>query len=136
MIRHVVMWELHDAANAESFRNALLPCAQLVEGQRGYEVAVRSAGLPASVHVCLIATFDELRARQQRVAERLGVGRIVQLPHHHVSDHLASPRDSSRRVVGNNDHPWRCCSQPHRPCLKKMVTTIASKPNPSKYQVP
>ena len=43
MIRHVVMWELHDAANAESFRNALLPCAQLVEGQRGYEAALRKA---------------------------------------------------------------------------------------------
>ena len=80
MIRHVVMWELHDAANAESFRNALLPCAQLVEGQRGYEVAVRSAGLPASVHVCLIATIDDadaLRRYQQHpvhqaVTERVG----------------------------------------------------------------
>ena len=80
MIRHVVMWELHDAANAESFRNALLPCAQLVEGQRGYEVAVRSAGLPASVHVCLIATFDDAEALKryqahpvhQAVTERIG----------------------------------------------------------------
>jgi hypothetical protein len=62
MIRHVVMWELHDPANAQSFRNALLSCARLVEGQRGYEVAVRSSALPASVHVCLIATFDDADA--------------------------------------------------------------------------
>jgi quinol monooxygenase YgiN len=65
MIRHVVMWELHDPANAESFRNALLPCAGLVEGMRGYEVAVRSAALPASVHVCLIATFDDAQALER-----------------------------------------------------------------------
>jgi quinol monooxygenase YgiN len=79
MIRHVVMWELHDPANAESFRNALLPCAQLVEGQRGYEVAVRSTGLPASAHVCLIATFDDAgalkryqdHARHKAVSERI-----------------------------------------------------------------
>lgn len=80
MIRHVVMWELHDPANAESFRNALLPCAQLVEGQRGFEVAVRSAALPASAHVCLIATFDDAEALKRyqehplhkAVSERIG----------------------------------------------------------------
>ena len=80
MIRHVVMWELHDPANAASFRNALLPCAQLVEGQRGYEVAVRSSTLPASVHVCLIATFDDADALHryqqhpvhQAISERVG----------------------------------------------------------------
>jgi len=80
MIRHVVMWELHDPANAASFRNALLPCARLVEGQRGYEVAVRSGGLPASVHVCLVATFDDTEALRryqqhpvhQAVTERIG----------------------------------------------------------------
>ena len=62
MIRHVVMWELHDPANAESFRTALLRCTGLVEGQRGYEVALRGAALPGSVHVCLVATFDEASA--------------------------------------------------------------------------
>ena len=80
MIRHVVMWELHDPANAESFRNALLPCAHLVDGQRGYEVAVRNARLPASAHVCLIATFDDAQALQRyqehpthkAVTERIG----------------------------------------------------------------
>ena len=32
MIRHVVMWELHDPAQAPAFRTALLPCARLVAG--------------------------------------------------------------------------------------------------------
>jgi quinol monooxygenase YgiN len=80
MIRHVVMWELHDAADAASFRDALLPCAHLVEGQRGYEVAIASDALPASVHVCLIATFDDAQALQryqehpvhQEVVRRIG----------------------------------------------------------------
>ena len=80
MIRHVVMWELHDPAQAESFRGALLPCANLVAGMRGYEVAIRSATLPASVHVCLIATFDDADALQryqdhplhQQVSRRIG----------------------------------------------------------------
>jgi hypothetical protein len=80
MIRHVVMWELHDPADAESFRDALLTCARLVAGQRGYEVALRSAALPASVHVCLIATFDDAAALEryqrhpahQAVSARIG----------------------------------------------------------------
>ena len=80
MIRHVVMWELHDPANAASFHDALLSCANLVDGQRGYEVAVRSSALPASAHVCLIATFDDadaLKRYQQHpvhvaVSERIG----------------------------------------------------------------
>ena len=83
MIRHVVMWELHDPANAESFRNALLPCAQLVEGQRGYEVALRSSALPASVHVCLIATFDDTEALQRYQRHPL---------HQAVSDRIAPLR--------------------------------------------
>jgi quinol monooxygenase YgiN len=68
MIRHVVMWELHDPARAVAFRDALASCAGLVDGLRSYELAVRSESLPASVDVCLIATFDDadaLRAYQQ-----------------------------------------------------------------------
>ena len=62
MIRHVVMWELHDPAQASAFRDALLPCARLVSGMRSYEVAIHSDTLPSSVHVCLIATFDDADA--------------------------------------------------------------------------
>ena len=80
MIRHVVMWELNDPAQADAFRAALLPCADLVAGMRGYEVATRSDTLPASVHVCLIATFDDVDAlrryqdhpQHQEVSRRIG----------------------------------------------------------------
>jgi hypothetical protein len=40
LIRHVVMWELHDPTQASVFRDALLSCAALVDGMRGYEVAL------------------------------------------------------------------------------------------------
>jgi quinol monooxygenase YgiN len=65
MIRHVVMWELHDPARAGEFRDALAGCAGLVDGMRGYELAVRRDGLAASVDVCLIATFDDADALQR-----------------------------------------------------------------------
>ena len=80
MIRHVVMWELHDASQARAFGDALATCARLVDGMRGYEVATRSGALPASVDVCLIATFDDADALQryqehpvhQEVSRRIG----------------------------------------------------------------
>jgi hypothetical protein len=62
MIRHVVMWQLHDPAQAGAFRDALAPCANLVQGMRGYELAIKGDALPASVDVCLIATFDDVDA--------------------------------------------------------------------------
>ncbi len=91
MIRHVVMWELHDPAQAPAFRAALLPCARLVAGTRSYEVAIKSDTLPASVHVCLIATFDDAAALQryqdhplhQEVVRRIGPLR----KHRHILDY-------------------------------------------------
>ena len=65
MIRHVVMWELHDPSQARAFGDALAQCAQLVDGMRGYEVATRTGTLPASADVCLIATFDDTDALQR-----------------------------------------------------------------------
>jgi quinol monooxygenase YgiN len=105
MIRHVVMWELHDAADAAIFRDALLPCAQLVQGQRGYEVAIPSGDLPASVHVCLIATFDDADALQryqdhpthQEVVRRIGPLRKQR----HILDYevAAEPRADAAREL-------------------------------------
>jgi quinol monooxygenase YgiN len=98
MIRHVVMWELHDPAQAPVFRDALLPCAKLVAGMRGYEVAIKSDTLPASVHVCLIASFDDADALQryqdhplhQQVVRRIGPLRKLR----HILDYevAAEPR--------------------------------------------
>jgi len=62
MIRHVVMWELNDAAQAQAFCGVMSECRSLVAGMRGFELATRCANLPASVDVCLIATFDDAHA--------------------------------------------------------------------------
>ncbi|HSW22558.1 MAG TPA: Dabb family protein [Burkholderiaceae bacterium] len=105
MIRHVVMWELHDPAQAPAFRAALLPCARLVAGTRSYEVAIKSDTLPASVHVCLIATFDDAAALQryqdhplhQEVVRRIGPLRKQR----HILDYevAAEPRADAAREL-------------------------------------
>ena len=94
MIRHVVMWELHDPARAGEFRDALATCAKGVDGMRGYELAVRSTGLPASVDVCLIATFDDgdaLQRYQQHPTHQAVSARIASLRKaRHVLDFVAA----------------------------------------------
>jgi len=104
MIRHVVMWELHDPAQAGVFRDALLTCAGVVEGMRDYEVAMKSPALPASVDVCLVASFDDAQALQryqdhpqhQAVSRRIGPLRKTRhvLDYEVVSAH--SPADAAR----------------------------------------
>jgi len=91
MIRHVVMWELHDPAQAAGFRDALASCAGLVDGMRGYEVAVKTGALPASVDVCLVASFDDadsLRRYQEHPQHRAVSARIAPLrKQRHVLDY-------------------------------------------------
>lgn len=62
MIRHVVMWELVDPADAERFAGELRRCEALVPGMRAFTVGVRSEALPATADVCLVADFDDRAA--------------------------------------------------------------------------
>ncbi|HEY9065896.1 MAG TPA: Dabb family protein [Burkholderiaceae bacterium] len=63
MIRHVVLWELHEPLDAPRFAQRLRGCAGIVPGMLGFEVAVRDAALRgASADVCLIATFADASA--------------------------------------------------------------------------
>jgi len=91
MIRHVVMWELHDPVQAGAFSDALAGCAGLVDGMRGYEVAVRTDHLAASADVCLIATFDDaaaLRRYQEHPTHQAVSARIAPLRRQrHVLDY-------------------------------------------------
>ena len=64
MIRHVVMWELRDAADASRFAGALRECAGLVPEMRGYAVSTRGDGLAGSCDVALVADFDDRAALQ------------------------------------------------------------------------
>jgi len=101
MIRHVVMWELHDRARAGEVRDALATCAGLVDGQRGYELAVSSQALPASVDVCLIATFDDadaLQRYQQHPTHRAVSARIAPLRRQrHVLDYVVEGGEPAAR---------------------------------------
>ena len=102
MIRHVVMWELHDPAQALAFCDALASCSELVSGMRGYELATRSDSLPASVDVCLIATFDDadaLRRYQEHPTHQAVSRRIAPLRRQrHVLDYVvdSAPVPSAR----------------------------------------
>jgi hypothetical protein len=62
VIRHVVMWTLHDPADAARFRAELLACAGLVPGMLAYTVGARSEGLAASCDICLVADFTDAAA--------------------------------------------------------------------------
>jgi len=89
VIRHVVMWELHDSACAAECRDALASCAGLVDGMRGYEVAIRADGLSAAVDVCLIATFDDADALR----------RYQEHPHHRAVSARIAPLRKARHVL-------------------------------------
>lgn len=62
MIRHVVLWELHDPSLAAQFAQRLRKCAGIVPGMLSFEVAVRDLSLCASADVCLIAGFVDAQA--------------------------------------------------------------------------
>jgi hypothetical protein len=62
VIRHVVLWEMHDPADAKSFADELCSCARIVPGMLGFEVVTRAEGLAATADVCLIASFTDAAA--------------------------------------------------------------------------
>lgn len=59
MIRHIVMWTLHDASNAARFKALLDTCALLVPGMHQFEVGIRSDGLDANADVVLVSLFSD-----------------------------------------------------------------------------
>ena len=62
MIRHVVMWTLKDAADAQRFKAELDYCVGLVPGMQNFEVRLRSEGFEANVDVLLDSTFVDAAA--------------------------------------------------------------------------
>ncbi len=73
MIRHVVMWTLHDPADAPRFRAKLEACRAIVPGIVAFEVGTRSEGLAATADVVLVSTFADaaaLAAYQQHPAHQ------------------------------------------------------------------
>ena len=62
MIRHVVLWKLHDANDAPRFKALLDSCAALVPGMHQFEVGIRQDGLDANVDVVLVSLFADAAA--------------------------------------------------------------------------
>ena len=89
MIRHVVMWKLHDAADAPRFKQLLDTCIGLVPGMIEFEVGVRSAGLDANVDVLLVSSFVDAAALDASQNH----------PHHKAVSSQLGPLRESRSVL-------------------------------------
>jgi quinol monooxygenase YgiN len=59
MIRHIVMWNLHQPADAPRFKALLDSCAAVVSGIVEFDVGIRRQGLEANVDVVLVSTFTD-----------------------------------------------------------------------------
>lgn len=89
MIHHVVIWTLHEPAEAPRFKALLDGCAGLVPGMRSFEVGVRSEGLEANADVVLVSAFDDAAALEA----------YLKHPHHLEVAAQLGPMRRERRVV-------------------------------------
>jgi quinol monooxygenase YgiN len=64
MIRHIVMWQLHEPTDAPEFKALLDTCQALLPGILEWEVGIRTAGLAGSMDVALVSTFQNRAALQ------------------------------------------------------------------------
>lgn len=95
MIRHIVLWTLHNPADAPRVKALLDSCARLAPGIVEFDVGIREPGLEANVDVVLVSTFttaQQLDAYQQHphhkaVAAEVGTMRSGR----HVLDHAFEP---------------------------------------------
>lgn len=88
-LRHIVIWTLHDPADAPRFKAELDSCAALVPGMAQFEVATRQPGLEANADVVLLSTFadaDALAAYQNH-------------PHHQAVSRRIAPMRRERTVL-------------------------------------
>jgi Stress responsive A/B Barrel Domain len=62
MLKHIVMWTLHDPADATYFKAQLDTCQGIVPGLLSLEAGLASAGLDATCHVVLNSSFSDKTA--------------------------------------------------------------------------
>lgn len=87
MIKHIVIWTLNHASDAERFKSQLETCRNLVPGMGVFEVATKTAQLPSSGDVVLYSEFESAAAlnayqvhpHHQEVAAALGLLRQSRL---------------------------------------------------------
>ena len=95
MIRHIVMWSLHQPAEAPRFKALLDSCAAVVPGIVEFDVGIRREGLEANVDVVLVSTFTDAQQldayqnhpQHKAIAAELGTMRSGR----HVLDHAFEP---------------------------------------------
>ena len=100
LVRHIVMWSLHDPADAPRFKAELDSCRGLVPGMLRFEVAIgpAPAGLEASADVLLDSTFASAEAllayqahpHHKAVGARIGPMRRTRS----VFDHFTPPQET------------------------------------------
>ena len=82
MIRHIVMWNLHEqaegadkATNLEKAKALLLSCAQVVPGIRAFEVATASPGMDCTNDLVLHMLLDDAQvlAAYQNYPDHLAI---------------------------------------------------------------
>jgi len=100
VIRHVVMWELHERERAPWFAQRLRECAGIVPGMLGFEVGLRDPALAGTVDVCLLSTFADaqaLRAYEEHPVHREVSARLAPLrKSRHVLDYVSGEGDQQQ----------------------------------------
>lgn len=89
MIRHIVIWSLHQPADAPRFKALLDSCRAIVPGIVEFDVGIRTEGLEANADVVLVSTFES-----QAVLDAYQVH-----PHHKEVLGQLGPLRSARHVV-------------------------------------
>jgi quinol monooxygenase YgiN len=89
MIRHIVMWTLHDAADIPFFKAQLESCRDLVPGLLSLEIGVASDGLESNCHVVLNSCF----------ADKAALDAYQNHPHHRAVGASVSKLRSQRQVL-------------------------------------
>ncbi|WP_374589992.1 Dabb family protein [Aquabacterium sp.] len=89
MIRHIVIWSMHQPTDAPRFKALLETCAGIVPGIIEFDVGIRTDGLEANADVVLVSTFES-----QAVLDAYQVH-----PHHKGVLGQLGPLRSARHVV-------------------------------------
>ncbi len=94
MIRHLVMWTLHNPEDAPYFKAQLDSCKNVVDGLLELDVGIASDGLEANCHVALNsllrdqAALADYHAHPQHVLVKANIGKLAKS--RHVVDYLIS----------------------------------------------
>lgn len=89
MIRHIVMWQLRNAADAPRFKELLDSCKGLVPGMHEFEVGIRCDDLEATVDVVLVSTFSDAASLDAYLGH----------PHHKAVGAQLGPMRDTRSVL-------------------------------------